>query len=124
MVTVLVIDADPAVRLAARRALEPAGFTLMAVADTKAALARLAIVRADLVICDVGALASTGTLAIDAIAEIDPSTQILALFPKQHDATGNFPYISNALGKPFTPSELLTKVRRALAGYGRGKRLH
>jgi CheY-like chemotaxis protein len=123
MVTVLVIDADPAVRLAARRVLEPAGFTLMAVADTTAALARLAIVRADLVICDVDALAPAGTLAINAIAEIDPSTQILALFPKQRDAAG-IPYTGNALGKPFTSSELLTKVRRALAGYGPGKRPH
>src|SRR5262249_18405560 len=124
MVTVLVIDADPAVRLAGRRVLEPAGFTLIAVPDTTAALARLAIVRADLVICDADALASTGTPAINAIAEIDPSTQILALFPKQHDALGIFSYIGNALGKPFTPSELLTKVRRALAGYGSGKRPH
>jgi len=26
------------------------------------------------------------------------------------------PYVGNALGKPFTESELLTKVRRALVG--------
>ena len=125
MVTVLVIDADPAVRLAAKRALKPAGFTLIAVGDVTAALSRLAVIRADLVICDVDALASTGTPAIKAIAEIYPSTQILALFPKQRDAAGILPDIANALGKPFTSSELLTKVRRALAvAWAPGKRPH
>ena len=48
MITVLVIDADPVVRLVARRVLEPAGFTPIAVADASAALARLAVVRTDL----------------------------------------------------------------------------
>jgi DNA-binding response OmpR family regulator len=116
--TVLVIDADPAVRLAATRVLEPAGFTLLAVADTSAALARLAVVSADLVICDVEALTPTGTSAIDAITDIDHSVQILTLFTKQRDTTGMLPHVGNALGKPFTPSELLTKVRRALIKKG------
>ena len=115
--TVLVIDADPAVRLAATRVLEPAGFTLLAVADTSAALARLAVVSADLVICDVEALAPTGTSAIDTITDVDHSVQILTLFTKQRDA-GMLPHVGNALGKPFTPSELLTKVRRALIKKG------
>ena len=112
MITVLVIDPDPAVRLAARRVLEPAGFTLMAVADTTAALARLAVVRADLVICDVDALAPAGTPAINAITEVDPSAQILILFMKHRVTADMLPYVGNALGEPFTPSELLTKVRR------------
>jgi len=60
MITVLVIDADPVVRLVARRVLEPAGFTPIAVADASAALARLAVVRTDLVICDVGSSGSGG----------------------------------------------------------------
>jgi len=125
MITVLVIDADPAMRLAARRVLEPAGITLIAVADVSTAIARLAVVRADLVICDVDALAPDGTPAINVIAEIDPSMQILELFPKPRDTAGSLPYIRNALGKPFTASELLTKVRRALAGaWARWKRRH
>ena len=124
MITVLVIDADPAVRLAARRVLEPAGITLIAVADVSTAIARLAVVRADLVICDVDALAPDGTPAINAVADIDASAQILTLFPKQRDTAGMLSYVGNALGKPFARSELLIQVRRALAGYGRGKRLH
>jgi len=124
MMTVLVIDADPVVRLVARRVLEPAGFTLIAVADASTALARLAVVRADLVICDVDALAPDGSPAINAITDTDPSAQLLTLFPKQRDTPGMPAYAGNALGKPFTPSELLTQVRHALAGYALGKRLH
>jgi CheY-like chemotaxis protein len=116
MITVFVIDRDPAVRLAARRVLEPAGFTVIAVADAEAALARLAVLRADLVVCDIDALAPDGGPVISAIADLDPSAQILTLFPKYRDTAGMLPYVGNALGKPFTESELLTKVRRALVG--------
>ncbi len=124
MIAVLVIDADPVVRLAARRVLKPAGVTLIAVAHVSTALAGLAVVRADLVICDIDALAPDGTPAINAVSDIDGSTQMLTLFPKQRDAAGTLPYVGNALGKPFTPSELLTKVRRSLAGIGPGKHRH
>ena len=118
----LVIDADPLVRLTAMRVLEPAGFTLIAVADASAALAWLAVLRADLVICDVDALAPDGSPATNAIADTDASAQLLTMFPKQRNTAGMLPIVGNALGKPFTPSELLTKVRRALAGYAPGFR--
>src|SRR5262245_34813327 len=116
MITILVIDADPAVRLAARRVLEPAGFTVIAVSDAAAGLVRLSVLSAALAICDSAALAPGGTSAVGAIADLDPSAPSLALFPKQRDTAGMLPYVGNALGKPFTPSELLTKVRRALVG--------
>ena len=116
MITVFVIDRDPAVRLAARRVLEPAGFTVLAAADIAAALARLAVLRADLVVCDIDALAPDGRPVISTIADLDPAAQILTLFPKYRDTAGMLPYVGNALGKPFTESELLTKVRRALVG--------
>ena len=116
MITVFVIDRDPAVRLAARRVLEPAGFTVITVAEGAAALARLAVLRADLVVCDIDALAPDGRPVISAIADLDPAAQILTLFPKTRDRAGMLPYVGNALGKPFTESELLTKVRRALVG--------
>jgi hypothetical protein len=59
-----------------------------------------------------------------AIADIDASAQLLTLFPKPRDTAGILSYAANVLGKPFTPSELLTQVRHALAGYALGKRLH
>jgi hypothetical protein len=56
--------------------------------------------------------------AIDAIGDLDPSAYILTLFPKHRDTAGMLPYLGNALGKPFTASELLAKVRRSLVGLG------
>jgi len=116
MITVFVIDADPAVRLTAKRILEAAGFTVIAVADAASALDRLAALRADLVICDIDAAGPTGEAAVNAIGDVDPSAQMLVLFPKHRDTAGMLPYVRNALGKPFTASELLTKVRRSLVG--------
>src|SRR5438874_10949423 len=104
MITVFVIDRDPAVRLAARRALEPAGFTVIAVADAEAALARLAVLRADLVVCDIDALAPDGGPVISAIADLAPSAQILTLFPKYRDTAGMLPFVGNVLGMAFSES--------------------
>jgi CheY-like chemotaxis protein len=118
MITILVIDADPAVRLTARRVLEAAGFTVIAVGDAASALDRLAVLRADLVICDMDVRGPDGRPAIDAIGDLDPSAYILTLFPKHRDTAGMLPYLGNALGKPFTASELLAKVRRSLVGPG------
>lgn len=114
--TIVVIDADPAVRLAVKNILGPAGFTIIAVADTAAALERLRVLKADLVICDIDLSAPDETPAISAIPNIDPAPQILALVPKQRDAAVPLPSIGKALEKPFTASELLTEVRRALVG--------
>lgn len=116
VVTVLVIDADPAVRLAVKSVLEPADLTVIAVAEAEAALERLAVLRADLIICEVEASTPDGKPATSAIADIDPSARILMLVPKHREAAGLSAGIRNALEKPFTPSELLRKVRRVLAG--------
>ena len=116
MLTVVVIDADPAVRLAVKNVLEPAGFTIITVADAADALERLPVRNADLIICDIDASAPDGTPAISAIPKIDPTAQILALRPKQRDTAVALPSIGTALEKPFTASELLSEIRRALVG--------
>ena len=72
MVTVLVIDADPAVRLAVKSVLEPAGLTVIGVADAAAALERLAVLRADLVICDIDPSAPDTEPGISAIGTNRP----------------------------------------------------
>ena len=119
MITVLVIDPDPAIRLLAKRVLMPAGITVIAVTDVAAGLRRLAALRADLIICDIEEPTHKGRSAAAAIAEFDPSVQILGAFPKHQNSAGMSPEIGNALGKPFTPSELLTKVRRLCSDIGR-----
>jgi DNA-binding response OmpR family regulator len=72
------------------------------------------VLRVDLIICDVAASTPDGKPATSAIADIDPSAPIMTLVPKHRDAVGMSACIGNALEKPFTPSELLRKVRRAL----------
>jgi CheY-like chemotaxis protein len=116
MLTVVVIDPDPAVRLAVKNVLEPAGFTIIVIADAAAALERLPALKADLVICDIDLSALDGRPAISAILEAYPAAQILALAPKQSDSATPLPCIGKVLEKPFTASELLREVRRALVG--------
>lgn len=85
MVTIHIIDRDPAVRLAARRALEPAGFAVSEAADATASMPPCP----DLVIAD---LSAAGFAAPRVLAIGD-----------------------DGLAKPFTASELLAAVRRCLA---------
>lgn len=118
MITILVVDADPAVRLTARRVLETAGFTVISVANASAALHRLESLRADLVICDINMAGAEGATAIDTIRSVDPLAQILVLFSKNGAPSGVLSSMSYTLGKPFTASELLSIARRCLAQPG------
>jgi CheY-like chemotaxis protein len=115
MITVLVIDGDPAVRLTAKRVLERAGFALFAAADMSAALRPLGSLKMDLVICEIDMLRAG---AADAIAELvgaDPAVRVLALSDKHREVQASPRGMAAALGKPFTESELLSAVRRSLA---------
>ena len=115
MITVLVLDGDPAVRLTVKRVLERAGFAVFAAADMSAALRPLGSLKMDLVICEVDML---GAGAADAIAELvgaDPAVRVLALLDKHRGAPVAPQGVAAVLGKPFTESELLSAVRRSLA---------
>jgi len=92
MVTIHVIDRDPAVRLAARRALEPAGFVVSEADDDAEPTPPLA----DLVITDFAATNHAG------IRRRHPGARVLAIG-------------GDGVAKPFTASELLAAVRRRLA---------
>jgi DNA-binding response OmpR family regulator len=92
MVTIHIIDRDPAVRLAARRALEPAGFAVSDAADA----AEATPLCPDLVVADLATTRAAG------IRRRHPAARVLA--------TGE-----GGLRKPFTASELLAAVRRCLA---------
>jgi DNA-binding response OmpR family regulator len=115
MITILVIDADPAVRLTARRVLERAGFTVIAAADRRSALARLASLKADLVICDIGEDRNGGP-TLRELGSWDSGMRMLVLSHKERGGSPTADAVtSDILGKPFTESELLMAVRRSLA---------
>ena len=114
MITILVIDADPTVRLIARRVLERAGCTVIAAADRRSALARLASLKADLLICDIGEDQNGGPSLRD-LGSSDPGMKMLVLAPKDPSRPAASGDASDILGKPFTESELLRAVRSTLA---------
>ncbi len=89
MVTVLIIDGDAVVRLAARRVLEHAGFAVREAADEKSPAAA----SADVIIVDPASLA--------AVRRAYGGPRILVLGAE--------------LPKRFTPSQLLAAVRLCLA---------
>ena len=93
MVTIHVIDRDPRVRLAARRALEIAGFMVSEAADA----AGVGPPRPALILADLAAA------SLKAIRQRHPAAPVLALNSADGVAT------------PFTPSQLLAAVRRCLA---------
>jgi len=112
MITILVIDADPAVRLTARRVLERAGFIVIAAADRRSALARLTSLKADLLVCDIGEDRNGGP-TLRELGSSDADMRMLVLSHK--DLNSPAAGAGDVLGKPFTESELLTSVRRCLA---------
>jgi len=101
---VLVIDRDPAVRLAARSALERAGFGVTTATDDGA----LPAAPPDLVLADL-ATASLATLR-----RRYPAARLLALSAEDDSPQDGIPL----LRKPFTASQLLALVRLCLARRG------
>src|SRR5258708_16838696 len=106
MITILVIDADPAVRLVARRVLERAGVTVIAAADRGSALARLASLKVDLVICDIGEDRNGGPTLRD-LGTSHPGMRVLILSRKDLSTPAVDAPPSATLGKPLTPNEPL-----------------
>jgi CheY-like chemotaxis protein len=114
MITILVIDADPTVRLIARRVLERAGCTVIAAADRGSALTRLASLKVDVLICDIGEDQNGGPSLRD-LGSSDPGMRMLVLSRKDLSSPAESAGAGDILGKPFTESELLAAVRRSLA---------
>jgi ActR/RegA family two-component response regulator len=92
MVAILIIHHDAAVRLAARRALEPAGFSVSEAADVEEAMPALL----ELVVADLAGTSEAG------IRRRHAAARVLAI--------GEY-----GVAIPFTASQLLAAVRRRLA---------
>jgi DNA-binding response OmpR family regulator len=98
MIVTHVIDRDAAIRLAVRRALKPAGFTVTE-AESAAAPAPC---QPDLVIAEIAAV------SVAMLGQRYPTASILPLI-------GHAAPPRPGLRKPFTPSQLLAAVRQCLA---------
>src|SRR5437868_15021910 len=109
MVTVLIIDGDPMVRLTAAGVLASAGCLVLCVHSRQDAFRYLRSIKADLAICDI-----TEKEILRDICSADHEISVLDMIRKGP----LFRADSNALRKPFTASELLNAVRRCLARRG------
>lgn len=120
----LVVDDDPdLLRLMSIR-IRSAGYEVSAVESAEQALARMSIVRPDVVITDLRMDGMDGLELFDAIHEINPSLPVIILtahgtIPEAVDATkrGVFSFLS----KPFDGKELIEQVNKALQHAGKTK---
>ncbi len=108
MTSILAIAGDAAVRLALRRMLGDAGFSVSAAADRAGGLTLCRIVQPDLVIAEVTCEAADTSDFRAGLRRAYPKARLLAL------SDGTAIGIA-ALRQPFTHSELLAAVRRCLA---------
>lgn len=120
----LVVDDDPdLLRLMSIR-IRSAGYEVSAVESAEQALARMSIVRPDVVITDLRMDGMDGLELFDAIHQINPSLPVIILtahgtIPEAVDATkrGVFSFLS----KPFDGKELIEQVNKALQHAGKTK---
>lgn len=124
MTTVLVVDDKEMLRDSVGVTLQRAGFTVLAAADGKAALAMIARRKPDAVITDLKMPNMTGVELLENIREFDEDLPVVLMTAYGTVETaveamslGAFTYIT----KPFEGDELLIAVKRAIE-HGRLKR--
>lgn len=116
---VLVIDDEPVVVAAVRMVLADAGLAVVTVPDAESALAHPDLDRCRLVICDLMLPGQSGLEALVAMRARRPELPIVMITGYATPANEDLVLAAGAtayLPKPFDESELLTLVRRVLAG--------
>jgi PAS domain S-box-containing protein len=114
--TLLLVEDDPQVRGVTTRALERAGYTVLAAASGADAVARAAahLDRLDLVICDVVLGGMSGRAAVDELRAARPGLRALFISGYAHDTVSQRGVTDSGaefLSKPFTPNVLLARLR-------------
>jgi two-component system KDP operon response regulator KdpE len=114
--SILVVDADPAIRRLLRRELTAAGYRVQDVEPGQGALECVAAHQYDLVVLDIDSPAGGGSEAVRAVRDLSPMP-ILALSVRgEEDAMVKVLEIGadDFVRKPFGMKELLARVKNAL----------
>ena len=116
MKTILVVDDEPAIVQLARDYLEHAGYAVLTASDGTTALATIRRHRPDLVVLDLGL---PGTDGLDVTREVrrDSATPIVMLTARDDELDkllGLELGADDYLTKPFSPRELVARVRAVL----------
>jgi PAS domain S-box-containing protein len=115
--TILVVDDDRAIRALATRTLEREGFTVLQASGARAALARLRDQPASLLITDIMMPRTSGIELASRVCRLYPEMRVLFVTGYVTDATTadrQLPSGAEVLPKPFTPDQLLMRVRQLL----------
>ena len=118
---ILVVDDDPKIVRLVRMYLEREGFRVVEAADGRSALAAIALDAPALVVLDLMLPEIDGLAVIRAVRRTDP-TPILVLSARGTTAdriAGLAEGADDYLPKPFSPAELVLRVRRILERTGR-----
>jgi CheY-like chemotaxis protein len=115
---VLVVEDDDAVRALAVRALEGAGYHVVASSGGRAALEAARAVRSlDLLLTDVVMPEMNGRELAEEVRRIAPGARVLYMSGYTHNAIVHHGVLDAGiefLPKPFTPSTLVARVREVL----------
>lgn len=116
MKTILVVDDEAKIVQIARDYLEHAGFTVLTARDGKSALATIRAQKPDLVILDLG-LPEIDGLDVTRTARKDSNVPIIMLTARSEEAdkiVGLELGADDYIVKPFSPKELVARVRAVL----------
>jgi CheY-like chemotaxis protein len=119
MAKIIVIDDEPGMRRATRRALQGAGHAVFAYPDGSGAVAQLERETADLLITDIFMPEMEGLETIRRVRDLRPAMPIVAISGVSFEG-GDYLRIAERFGavatlkKPFRPAELLSLVEEIL----------
>ncbi len=119
MKTILVVDDEPRIVQIARDYLEHAGFSVLTAHDGRSALAATRSSRPDLVILDLG-LPEVDGLDVTRAVRKDSNVPIIMLTARTEEAdklVGLELGADDYMTKPFSPKELIARVRAVLRRY-------
>jgi len=116
-VKLLVVDDDPRLRSLVRLALERAGYAVLIASDGQGALTQAMREAPDLIVLDVGLPDMNGFELFKRLQQLDTSLPVIFLTARSSEidrVVGLELGADDYIGKPFSPRELVARVRTVL----------